>query len=106
MEIVALHTRLLPDAIEAYEDTHAVTPRDLDVAMRRAGVKVWRIWRDGLDLFHYLEVENIAAMRTALHSEPAEAQWQARVGPLIDASDGAPIGSVSLKLVWALKDPA
>ena len=53
---VALHTRLRPGKEAEYERVHAVIPRDLEIALRDAGVSSWAIYRDGLDLFHVLEV--------------------------------------------------
>ena len=47
---VALHTRLRPGKETEYEQTHAVIPSDLEVALRDAGVSSWAIYRDGLDL--------------------------------------------------------
>src|SRR6476469_8246523 len=38
---VALHTRLKPGREEEYEQVHAVIPRDLEIALRDAGVTAW-----------------------------------------------------------------
>ena len=59
---VALHTRLKPGKEAEYESVHAVVPPELDTALREAGVHSWRIWRNGLDLFHVLEVDDCTAM--------------------------------------------
>ena len=39
-----------------------VIPRELDAALREAGVTNWRIWRDGQDLFAVVECEDYRAM--------------------------------------------
>jgi L-rhamnose mutarotase len=99
---VALHTRLKPGREAEYETVHAVIPEDLDAALRRAGVRTWRIWRDGLDLFHFVEVDDFDAMRAALADDPADIAWQARINLLLDAADGGADTSSGLHQVWEL----
>jgi L-rhamnose mutarotase len=99
---VALHTRLKPGREEEYEQVHAVIPRDLEVALRDAGVTSWAIFRDGLDLFHVLEVEDYQAMRHALRDHPANIPWQARMSELLAVEDDYSGNDTGLKLVWEL----
>lgn len=99
---VALHTRLKPGKESAYDRVHAVIPPELDVALRDAGVASWRIWRDGLDLFHVVEVEDYAAMRAALREHPANVRWQARMAELLDVEDDYSGTDTGLDLVWEL----
>ena len=99
---VALHTRLKPGAEAEYERVHAVIPDDLEVALRAAGVTSWRIWRDGLDLFHVVEVEDYAAMRHALRDHPANQRWQSRMAQLLDVEDDYSGNDGGLGLVWEL----
>jgi L-rhamnose mutarotase len=97
MQTIALHTRLKADKVEEYEAVHAVIPPGLDSALRRAGVKSWRIWRSGQDLFHWVEVEDLVAMQASLATEPADQDWQSRIALLLEAeSEG------ELPLVWEL----
>lgn len=97
MQTITLHTRLKADTIEEYESVHAVIPPGLDSALRRAGVKSWRIWRSGQDLFHWVEVEDLVAMQASLATEPADQDWQSRIAQLLEAeSEG------ELPLVWEL----
>ena len=96
---IALHTRLLPDTVDTYESVHAVIPADLDAALRRAGVTGWRIWRDGLDLFHVVEVEDFDQMNALLEVEPADIAWQSRINALLHAAGRA---ATPLGLVWEL----
>ena len=70
MQRIALHTRLAPGREQEYEQVHAVIPEDLDKALREAGVHTWRIWRDGRDLFHVVEVEDYQHMRAFLREHP------------------------------------
>ena len=100
---VALHTRLRPGKRAEYEHVHAVIPRDLEVALRDAGVSSWAIYRDGLDLFHVLEVADYQAMRHALRDHPANVPWQRRMAELLAVEDDDYSGTDSgLKLVWEL----
>ena len=99
---VALHTRLRPGREAEYEQVHSVIPGDLEVALRNAGVSSWRIWRDGLDLFHVLEVEDYQAMRHALRDHPANVPWQERMAALLDVPDDYSGTDTGLTLVWEL----
>ncbi|MDT7723894.1 MAG: L-rhamnose mutarotase [Actinomycetota bacterium] len=99
---VALHTRLKPGKESAYESTHATIPPELDTAMREAGLQSWRIWRDGLDLFHVVEVDDYAAMRDALRDHPANITWQARMAELLEVEDDYSGKDSGLSQVWEL----
>ncbi|GAA4435082.1 L-rhamnose mutarotase [Actinokineospora soli] len=102
MERIALHTRLKPGRELDYEREHAVIPADLDAALRAAGVRSWRIWRDGLDLFHVVEVDDYRAMRKALADHPANVPWQARMAELLDVADDYSGDDSGLRKVWEL----
>jgi L-rhamnose mutarotase len=99
---VALHTRLKPGKETEYEHVHKAIPAELDIALRDAGVTEWRIWRDGLDLFHVIEVDDYAAMRAALRDHPANVPWQARMAQLLDVEDDYSGTDTGLALVWEL----
>ena len=102
MERIALHTRLKPGKEIEYETVHAVIPPDLDAALRAAGVHSWRIWRDGQDLFHVVEVHDYRRMRAALRDDPANLPWQARMAELLEKEDDYSGEDSGIRLVWAL----
>ena len=102
MERIALHTRLKPGKEIEYETVHAAIPPDLDAALRAAGVHSWRIWRDGQDLFHVVEVDDYRRMRTALRDHPANLPWQARMAELLEREDDYSGQDSGISLVWAL----
>jgi L-rhamnose mutarotase len=102
MERIALHTRLKAGKEEEYETVHAVIPEDLDAALREAGVHSWRIWRDGRDLFHLVEVDDYHAMRAALRDHPANVPWQARMASLLEVEDDYSGQDSGLRRVWEL----
>jgi L-rhamnose mutarotase len=98
----ALHTRLRAGAEDAYDELHARVPDDLAAALRDAGVRGWRIWRDGLDVFHLVDVEDYHAMRDFLREHPANVAWQARVTRLQSLPDDYSGEDDGLLLVWSL----
>lgn len=102
MPEIALHTRLRPGKEEEYEAVHATIPASLDAALRSAGVRSWRIWRSGLDLFHLVEVEDYRWMREYLRDHPANVPWQARMAELLEVDDDYSGGDDGLHLVWRL----
>ncbi|MFI6324065.1 L-rhamnose mutarotase [Nonomuraea sp. NPDC050556] len=100
MQRLALRTRLKPGCEEIYDREHAVIPADLDAAMRENGLHSWRIYRDGLDLFHYVEVDDFAALQEALRDHPADIAWQKQMNRLLDGDFAKNV--TGLKLVWEL----
>jgi len=99
---LALHTRLRPDAVATYEDVHRVIPAGLDTALREAGVSSWRIWRDGVDLFHEIECDDVDRMWSHLDQHPANVPWQEQIGQLLDLNVDYSSGDDALHLVWEL----
>ena len=102
MQRIALHTRLAPGKEDEYESVHAVIPAELDAALREAGVHAWRIWRDGRDLFHVVEVEDYQRMRHFLREHPANIPWQQRMSQLLEVEDDYSGNDMGLRLVWEL----
>jgi L-rhamnose mutarotase len=102
MQRIALHTRLKPGREADYERVHAVIPAELDTALRDAGVRSWEIWRDGVDLFHLVEVEDYQAMRLALADHPANVPWQAKMAELLDVRDDYSGDDLGIGKVWEL----
>jgi L-rhamnose mutarotase len=98
----ALHTRLKEGAAQAYDELHATVPPDLAVALREAGVRDWRIWRQGLDVFHLVDVDDYAKMRAYLRDHPANVAWQERVTRLQSLPDDYSGADDGLPEVWSL----
>ena len=101
-ETIALHTRLKAGAEAEYDRVHAVIPAELDGALREAGVRSWRIWRDGTHLFHLVEVDDYAAMRAALADHPVNVAWQAQMDELLAVPDDYSGQDSGLPLDWRL----
>jgi L-rhamnose mutarotase len=102
MQRIALHTTLKPGMEERYDEEHAVIPDDLDAALRGAGVHSWRIWRDGRELFHVVEVDDYQKMRHAMRDHPANIPWQAQMAELLEVEDDYSGNDMGLKFVWEL----
>jgi L-rhamnose mutarotase len=93
--------------VETYEAEHEVIPPALDAALRDAGVTSWRIWRDGVELFHEIECEDVERMWSVLDQHPANIPWQQQISRLLDLDVDYSTGDDALKLVWELPaDPA
>jgi L-rhamnose mutarotase len=98
-ERVGLHTRLVPGAEARYDELHRAVWPDVLAAIGRVGIARWLIFRDGLDLFHYIECENYDAAIADLADDPVNVRWQAEVAPLMakahdysgDSSDRLPV---------------
>lgn len=101
MPEIALHTRLRADRVADYEAMHERVPADLMAALRSAGVREWRIWRDGVHLFHLVDVVDYHAMREYLRDHPANVGWQGRVGPLHDVPDDYSGADDGIRLLWS-----
>jgi L-rhamnose mutarotase len=101
---VALHTQLHAGSGEEYDRLHRTVPDDLFEALAAAGVRDWRIWRDGAHLFHLVDVDDYQAMRDALRDHPANVAWQAVMVPLQAVPDDYSGTDTGLGLVWSFAD--
>jgi L-rhamnose mutarotase len=100
---IALHTRLKAGKEEDYERVHESIPAELDELLRACGVHAWRIYRNGRDLFHYVEVDDYDAFLKATAHHPVNAAWQARMAELLEVQhDYSAAESNALPLVWEL----
>ena len=102
MERVALHTRLKAGMEDTYDSEHSEIPPALTEALREAGVHSWRIWRDGVDVFHVVECDDFVQMREFLNEHPANVPWQAQMGRLLDVTYDYSGDEPGLKFVWEL----
>ena len=101
---VALHTQLHAGSVGEYDRQHRTVPEELAEALAAAGVRDWRIWRDGVHLFHLVDVDDYQAMRDALRDHPANVAWQAVMVPLQAVPDDYSGTDTGLGLVWSFAD--
>lgn len=80
---VGLHTRLKPGAVERYEEYHRAVWPDVLKAIRRAGITRYLIFRDDLDLFHFIECDDYDAAIAELAKDPVNIRWQQEMAPMM-----------------------
>jgi len=103
---VGLHTRLKPGAEAEYDALHQAVWPEVLAAIGAAGMTKWQIYRDGLDLFHYIECEDYERAIAELAELDVNRRWQATVAPLMEvAHDYSGRGSDRLPLIFALDGP-
>jgi L-rhamnose mutarotase len=101
--IYALHSVLKPGREADYDRVHARVPDELLDALRDAGIREWRIWRSGRNLFHLVECDDFDAALRALADDPRDRSWQAFIGDYVAHFEEPANG---LPLVWELSGQA
>ena len=80
---VGIHTRLKPGAVERYEQYHREVWPDVLAAIRRSGITEYLIFRDGLDLFHYIECEDYDRAIAEIAKDPTSMRWEAEIAAMM-----------------------
>ena len=80
---VGIHTRLKPGAEERYEEYHRAVWPEVLRAIRRVGITQYLIFRDGLDLFHYIECDDYDRAIAELARNPVNQRWQTEMAPMM-----------------------
>jgi L-rhamnose mutarotase len=96
---VGLHTRLLPGTEAQYEEYHRAVWPEVLKAIRRVGITKYFIFRDGLDLFHFIECADYDEAIADLAQDPVNIRWQNEMAPMMakahdfsgDSSDRLPM---------------
>jgi L-rhamnose mutarotase len=100
---VGLHTRLKPGAEDRYEQYHAAVWPEILAGIRGVGVTKWVIFRDCLDLFHYVECEDYDRAMAELAKSDIDKRWQAEMAPMMEvAHDLSGSGSDKLRIIFEL----
>jgi len=100
---VGLHTRLKPGVEARYEDYHRQVWPEVLQAIQRAGITKYVIYRDGLDLFHYIECDDYDRAIAELAKDPVNIRWQAEMAPMMAvAHDFSGQSSDRLPLIFEL----
>ena len=100
---VGLHTRLKRGAEERYEEYHrAVWPQVLE-AIKRSGITRYFIFRDDLDLFHFIECEDYDRAIAEIANDPTSMQWEAEIATMMAVThDFSSEGSDRMRKIWEL----
>ncbi|PJJ62439.1 L-rhamnose mutarotase [Compostimonas suwonensis] len=103
---VALHSVIVEGREDGYEQNHRSIPDDLVETFARVGIRDWTIWRSGRDLFHLVDCDDFVAAMTALDTDPANARWQAAIGPFVDhfVTLGDDHAGMIVPEVWRLEE--
>jgi L-rhamnose mutarotase len=80
---VGIHTRLKAGAEERYEAYHRAVWPEVLAAIQTVGITTYVIFRDGLDLFHYIECEDYDRAIATLAVDPVNIRWQAEMAPMM-----------------------
>ena len=80
---VGIHTRLKPGEVERYEGYHRAVWPEVLAAIKRVGIHEYYIFRDGLDLFHYIECDDYERAIAELATDPVNIRWQAEMAPMM-----------------------
>ena len=80
---VGLHTRIKSGSEERYEEYHRAVWPDVLKAIRHAGITKYVIFRDGLDLFHFIECEDYDRAIAEIGKDPASMRWEAEIATMM-----------------------
>jgi L-rhamnose mutarotase len=80
---IGLHTRLNPGVEDRYEEYHRAVWPDVLTAMHRVGITKYVIFRDRLELFHYIECDDYDRAIADLARDPVNIRWQAEMAPMM-----------------------
>jgi L-rhamnose mutarotase len=84
---VGLRTKLKAGEVDRYEKYHAAVWPEVLSVIRRAGITLYVIFRDDLDLFHYIECDDFDRALAELAFDPVNIRWQAEMAPMMDSSN-------------------
>ncbi len=88
MQRIAFVMRLKPGADEEYIRRHQNLWPEVRADMRRAGIHSMSIYRFGLQLFLYMEVEDYARAARLLAESPDSARWEEYMAPIMEDAGG------------------
>ena len=101
--LVGLHTRLKAGSEERYEEHHRAVWPDVVKEIRRAGITRYVIFRDGLDVFHYIECEDYDRAIAQIAKDQVSMKWEAEISNMMEAThDFSGEGSDRMKKIWEL----
>ena len=83
MQRIAFLMGLKPGTEQEYKRRHDEIWPEMLAALRKAGVHNYSIFRNGEQLFAYLEVEDFDAMTKYLAEDATNARWQVSMQPVV-----------------------
>jgi L-rhamnose mutarotase len=100
---VGLHTRLKPGSEERYEEYHRAVWPEVVEAIERNGIHRYFIFRDGLDLFHFIECDDYERAIAEIAKDPTSMRWEAEIATMMSVThDFSGEGSDRMRKIWEL----
>lgn len=100
---VGLHTRLKPGAEDRYEVYHRAVWPEVVAKIREAGITRYFIFRDGLDLFHFIECEDYDRAVAEIAKDPTSMRWEAEIATMMAVThDFSGESSDRMRKIWEL----
>lgn len=100
---VGLHTRIKPGSEERYEEYHRAVWPAVVSEIRRAGITKYVIFRDGLDVFHFIECDDYDRSVAEIAKDATSMKWEAEISALMEAThDFSGESSDRMKKIWEL----
>jgi L-rhamnose mutarotase len=100
---VGLHTRLKPGSEERYEQYHRAVWPEVVEAIKRNGIHRYVIFRDGLDVFHFIECDDYNRAITEIAKDPTSMRWEAEIATMMAVThDFSGEGSDRMRKIWEL----
>ncbi|HEX6686839.1 MAG TPA: L-rhamnose mutarotase [Candidatus Limnocylindrales bacterium] len=105
---IALHSLLRDGQELGYEAAHERIPDDLLASLQRVGIREWRIWRSGGNLFHLVDCDDFEAALRQLADDPADKRWQEEMAAFVErfAENPDGVAQMALRHVWTLSEQA
>ena len=83
MQHIAFLMQIKPGAEAEYQRRHQQVWPEMLAELKAAGCHTYSIFRAGLQLFAYLEVEDLERYRTYLAESAVAARWEAYMGDIL-----------------------
>ena len=100
---VGLHTRIKPGAEDRYEEYHLAVWPDVIKAIKAAGISRYIIFRDGLDLFHFIECDDYDRAIAEIAKDPTSMRWEAEIATMMAVThDFSGESSDRMRKIWEL----
>jgi len=84
MERIGFRMRIRPGHEDEYVRRHAAVWPEMLAALTAAGCSDYSIYRQDLDLFGTMKVDDFHRFRATMDASPVNARWQAEMADLID----------------------
>ena len=100
---VGLHTRLKPGEEDRYERYHRAVWPEVVAAIEKAGITRYFIFRDGLDLFHFIECEDYERAIAEIAKDPTSMKWEAEIAQMMAVThDFSGESTDRMRKIWEL----